>query len=207
MDDAADGRTRRAQEAREARRAQILAGATAVFAARGYHGTSVSDLVEAAGIARGTFYLYFESKEQIFLALLDGLLVHLRASVRGVTRAPDAPPVLDQLESIAVRILQTLVDNRALTRIIFREAVALDRAVDERLGAFYGDLQQWVANSIALGQALGLIRPADPALSAACVLGCFRGVVQSQVVEADGPVDVRGTARAVLELMLRGLGA
>ena len=197
---------KRASEAREARRAHILREATSVFAARGYHGTSVTDLVAAAGVARGTFYLYFESKDQIFLALLDGLLLHLRASVRGVERAPGAAPVLEQLESIAVRILQTLVDNRPLTRIIFREAVALDAAVDRRLAGFYGELSEWVANAIGVGQGLGILRPSDPALAAACVLGCFRGVVQSQVVEADGPVDVEGTARAVLDLMLRGLG-
>lgn len=207
MDEPTDGRARRAAEARENRRAQILDQAVAVFAARGYHGTSVSDLVEATGIARGTFYLYFESKEQIFLALLDGLLRHLRASVRGVDRATGAAPLEDQLAEIAVRILQTLVDNRPLTRIIFREAVALDKGVDDRLAQFYGELQDWIARSIALGQALGMVRATDPALAATCVLGCFRGVVQSQVVESEGPLDVEATARAVLNLTLHGLAA
>jgi len=207
MDESTDGRARRAAEAREARRAQILEQATEVFATRGYHGTSVSDLVEATGIARGTFYLYFESKEQIFLALLDALLRHVRASVRGVDRAPGAAPLQEQLEHIAIRILQTLVDNQALTRIIFREAVGLDRAVDEQLAAFYGELQTWLCRSIEVGQALGMLRPANPALAAACVLGCFRGVVVSQVVESETAIDVEATARAVLNLTLHGLAA
>ena len=51
--DEVDGRTRRAQEAREVRRAAILQAALQVFARRGYHATSITDLVEAAGVARG----------------------------------------------------------------------------------------------------------------------------------------------------------
>jgi AcrR family transcriptional regulator len=61
-----DGRVRRGHETREARRAQILESALTVFATKGYHETSVTDLVDAAGVARGTFYLYFDSKEAIF---------------------------------------------------------------------------------------------------------------------------------------------
>ncbi len=41
-----------------------------MFAAKGYHGTRISDIIDAAGIARGTFYLYFESKSAIFLELI-----------------------------------------------------------------------------------------------------------------------------------------
>src|SRR5438067_9933141 len=58
---------------RETRRQQILEAAARVFARKGYRNTGVADIIEAAGVAsRGTFYLYFQSKEEIFLALVDG---------------------------------------------------------------------------------------------------------------------------------------
>lgn len=200
-----DGRTRRAQESREVRRAQILDAAAGVFAARGYHGTSVSDLVQAAGVARGTFYLYFQSKEEIFGALLDELLRHLRANVRGVDMSPGAPALQEQLEGIVERLLRTLVENRALTRIIFREAVALDAGIDARLVAFYAELHDWLTRALAVGQAIGALRPLDPALAATCVLGCVRGVVQSLIVESDAPVDVAAVGRGVLSFALHGV--
>jgi AcrR family transcriptional regulator len=202
-----DGRTRRAQETREVRRAQILEAATRVFAEHGYHGTCVSDLVSAAGVARGTFYLYFESKDQIFLALLDGLLVDLRSNVHGVDLAPGAAPMLAQLQGIVSRILRAVVENRALTRIIFREAVALDARIDERLVKFYADLHGWVARSLVVGQALGSIRAFDVELAASCIVGCFRGVVQSLVVETDAPVDTEEVARGVLDFALFGVSS
>ncbi|MCI0356492.1 MAG: TetR/AcrR family transcriptional regulator, partial [Acidobacteria bacterium] len=57
------------------RRAQILRAAKQVFSQKGFHTASVSDIIERAGIARGTFYLYFESKRDVFDKLLEDLLV------------------------------------------------------------------------------------------------------------------------------------
>ena len=204
--DEIDGRTRRAQESREARRSAILEASAAVFAQHGYHKTSITELVQAAGVARGTFYLYFESKEEIFLALLDELLVHLRANVIGVDLRPGAAPMVTQLVGIVARILRTLVDNRPLTRIIFREAVALDAAVDARLAAFYAELHGWLARSLEVGREMGAVRPVDANLAATCIVGCFRGVVQSLIVESDATFDVDAVAQGVLGFALHGVG-
>ena len=70
-----DGRVSRAQRLRESRRAAVLAVARRLFSQKGYHATSIHDIIEAAEIARGTFYLYFESKRAIFDELLDGLVI------------------------------------------------------------------------------------------------------------------------------------
>ena len=79
-----DGRVTRAQARRESRRALILRAAVETFSARGYHSTRVADIIKAAGIARGTFYLYFESKNAIFLELLDTLLDEFLGGIEGV---------------------------------------------------------------------------------------------------------------------------
>ena len=50
----------------EERRAQLLAAARVVFARRGYHHASVSDILDEAKVARGTFYNYFDSKRAVF---------------------------------------------------------------------------------------------------------------------------------------------
>lgn len=201
-----DGRTRRAEEAREQRRRQILDAALEVFAEHGYHGTGVSDLVAAAGVARGTFYLYFDGKEAIFHELLEGLLGTFRESIHGVDMGTGAKPVPAQLVAIVAGVLETSVSNRPLTRIIFREAVGLDEAVDARLDAFYGELFRYIELTLALGEAAGMVRPlTDRALEATCVLGSLRAVVQRFVVDSDEAFDVEAVARGVVEHNLRGL--
>jgi AcrR family transcriptional regulator len=54
------------------RRGQVLEVAAEVFANKGYRMASVTDIVEGAGIGRGTFYLYFNSKKDVFLELTEG---------------------------------------------------------------------------------------------------------------------------------------
>lgn len=204
-DDRTDGRTRRAQETREARRAQILESALQVFSERGYHGASVSDLVAAAGVARGTFYLYFDSKDAVFRELLDELLAHLRSNVVGVDMSPGARPFEEQLVETVARILRTVENNRALTRIIFREAVGLDAAVDARMHAFYDSLAGFIGSALDLGARLGLVRALDVDVVATCILGSLRGVVERYVVDTEEPLDVDRVARVVVNHSLHGV--
>lgn len=69
------------------KRSQILRAATDVFSAREFHTVPVDDVASAAGVGKGTLYLYFPTKEQLFYATvleaLDVLLAELAAAVRG----------------------------------------------------------------------------------------------------------------------------
>jgi AcrR family transcriptional regulator len=70
------------QSVSERKRTAILDAARAVFSRQGYAATAVNDLAEAAGIAKGTLYLYFESKEDLYLAALARDLADLSARAR-----------------------------------------------------------------------------------------------------------------------------
>jgi AcrR family transcriptional regulator len=200
-----DGRVRRGQETREARRTHIKERALQVFSEKGYHQTSVTDLVDAAGVARGTFYLYFDSKESIFLELLDELLSHLRSNIVGLDRSEGAPSPQAQLHAITVRILRTAVDNRPLTRIIFREAVGLHATVDERLRAFDDELHGYVVRALGIGAEMGMIRSVDPDVVSTSIAGALREVIHRYVVRSDASVDLDAIAGALLDQYLFGL--
>jgi AcrR family transcriptional regulator len=77
--------------AKEARQEQILTAAVRCFARRGYHATTIEDLVAETGLSRGALYLYFPSKEALYLALSDRWNCGLEAAIqRRVT--PDLSP-------------------------------------------------------------------------------------------------------------------
>lgn len=200
-----DGRTRRAEEVREQRRTQILERALGVFADKGYHGASISDVVKAAGVARGTFYLYFDSKEAVFGDLLDTLLSTLRASVSGMSLDEHAAPMREQLHGIVARILRTSESNRALTRIIFREAVGLDEAVDAKLRAFHDGLHGWLVTALQLGRQLGMVRECEVDVVATCVIGMVREAIHRYVVRSDAPFDAEVVAAGLVRFAIEGL--
>lgn len=205
---ARDGRATRAERIREQRRRELLDVALRVFAQRGYHQARIADIIDAAGVARGTFYLYFESKNAIFHALLDDLLARLRASVVGVSMASDAPPVNVQIRQSVERVLAAFVASPDLTRVVLREAVGLEPEVDRKLADFYARLHRWLADSLANGTRLGLLRASDTELAAWAVLGTVKQMVQLLV---DGPEDggrkptIAETADAILDYSLLGL--
>ncbi len=66
---------------RAQRREEILASAARVFAACGYQGTDMQALADEAGVAKGTVYLYFTSKEELFLAAVDQGVKQMKAYI------------------------------------------------------------------------------------------------------------------------------
>ncbi len=183
---ARDGRILRAERIRAERRKQVLDCARRVFAERGYHETSIDDLIRDAGIARGTFYLYFPSKRALFEELLDTFLVELRSAIRPIEVDGPVPPPVVQLQENVVRLLASLEDHRHMTRILLREAAGLDDEFDRKLRDFYDQLHGLIKGGLELGISMGLIRSCDPDIVGRCVLGSIREVVASVILPPQG---------------------
>ena len=200
-----DGRVARAQRLREERRAQVLDAARRLFAEKGYHATSVHDIINAADIARGTFYLYFESKRAIFEELLDSFFMTLAANVKRIDVSPGAPAPLDQMHAMVRRILEALERERPMARILIREAVGLDPDFDRKLADFYGRVAALVARAMRSGQDMGLVRPCDPEMAAWCALGSVKEVCDRVFVVGAPGRDLDALARELVEYNLRGI--
>ncbi len=71
----------RRTESEPVRRAQLLRAARKVFRAKGYDGATVSEIVREAGVAQGTFYLYFPSKKDAAVSMSDGLMETMAQAV------------------------------------------------------------------------------------------------------------------------------
>ncbi|HKB01310.1 MAG TPA: TetR/AcrR family transcriptional regulator [Gemmataceae bacterium] len=101
------------------RRAAILRAAVRVFARRGYRDTNLQDVADALGVAKGTLYLYYRGKEQLFLAAVDHGMVRLRDYVRSAYS--DVPDPLDRL-AVAVRAyLEFFRDHPDLAELLIQE--------------------------------------------------------------------------------------
>lgn len=198
-----DGRTARAAIVRAERRKELLVVALRVFSERGYHQTRIADIIEAAGVARGTFYLYFESKHAIFAALLDDLLGRMRASVVGVEVGEGAPALDVQIEETLVRVLQAFKDAPALATVILREAVGLDAEIDRKLESTFAELHAWLRQSLENGKALGLLRDIDAEMAAWVILGSVERCARVVLEQPD--VDLRRVAKAILGAHLHGV--
>jgi AcrR family transcriptional regulator len=190
---------------REERREQVLRSAIEVFAHKGYHATSVGDIIKRAQIARGTFYLYFETKRQIFEAILDLALQGLVSRLHRIELSPQSPPPLDQLRANVGRVIAFLLSERELTQILLRHADGLDADFDRRLSEFYDTIMNLIEGVLRAGQLMALVRPCDRRIVAACVLGSIKEVMARLTLEAGQAPPLHVVVDEVVNFGLRGI--
>lgn len=171
---------------RDARRAQLLDVALTLFAERGYHATSIADIIERAGVARGTFYNYFKSKREIFERLLDGLFDAISRVVRPIVTTP-AGTIHEQVRENLAALVDALRKNSAVTRVILEQAVGLDEEGNQQLRAFYGRVLARIEKALTAGQALGIVRAGDVQVMATCLLGMLKESLFQQVLGTRTP--------------------
>src|SRR5271154_3039562 len=98
------------------RRKQLLLCARRVFAKEGYHGASIDDVIRKAGVARGTFYNYFDNKRALFQTVLEELFELIWASVKPI-RTGNGEDVRAQIVADFVSLFTMLENDRDVPRI------------------------------------------------------------------------------------------
>jgi AcrR family transcriptional regulator len=190
---------------REERREQVLRSAMEVFAHKGYHATSVGDIIRRARIARGTFYLYFQNKHQIFEAILEMALQGLVSCLQRIELSAHSPPPLEQLRANVSRVIAFLLSERDLTQILLRHAEGLDAEFDRRLAAFYDTIMDLVDGVLRAGQEMALVRACDRRIVAACILGSVKEVMARVTSEAGQAPSLEVVINEVVNFGLRGI--
>jgi TetR/AcrR family fatty acid metabolism transcriptional regulator len=141
---------------REDRRDTLLRAAIDTFAARGYFNAQVADVARAAGVAAGTVYLYFRSKDDLLVSIFEKTMTDAIAAGRqGIAALPDAPA---QLRAIARMHLDRLGRDRALA-IVFQVELRQSTKFMERFSTTH--LREYlgvIRDVIAGGQAAGHLR-------------------------------------------------
>jgi AcrR family transcriptional regulator len=170
------------------RRQQILGVAREVFAKRGYHAAKIEDIVAAAGVARGTFYLYFEDKRAIFEEIVDRTIARLGMSIVRVDPHDGARTVADQVRENIRRIVRILLEDFATTKILLSDALGVDPAFDRKLLSFYDEMSNLLESSLRDGQALGVVREGDVRLMSWLTMGALKEVM-FQIVQRGAVYD------------------
>ncbi|MEJ2679024.1 MAG: TetR/AcrR family transcriptional regulator [Gemmatimonadota bacterium] len=149
----------------EATRQRLMDAAEELFGRSGFHATSVTDITRQAGVAQGTFYLYFESKDEVFRVLVRDLSHRLRLAI-----ARDTAGVTGRLavEEAGLRsFLRFASEHRDLYRIVF-ESQFIDPDV---FRWYYERLAEGYARGLAAAMDAGEIRRLDPETVAYALMG------------------------------------
>jgi AcrR family transcriptional regulator len=125
---------------KEEKQEKMVAAALKLFEEKGYHVTKVSDIVAEAGVAQGTFYLYFKSKEEMFRAMAEACLNEIAAALeQGQPSIAANSGVCDVIEAT----LKVYYHNKSILRIIYKHGTGSNELADIT-GDFYRRMMEMI---------------------------------------------------------------
>jgi AcrR family transcriptional regulator len=188
---------------RQARRAQVLRHAKRIFARKGYHRTNVADIIARARIARGTFYLYFQNKKELFEELLEQVVGELSRRIHRLRHGPGELPPVEQLRANLRRVMDFVLAERELTDILLNHSVGFDRELDAKIRDFYDRIAALIQRSLDLGIEMKLVRDCDTRAVSYCILGGIKELVG--VLSRTPRRDTEALVEEILDFGLRGV--
>lgn len=193
---------------KQARPAEILAAALASFKERGFAGTRLDDVAAKAGVTKGTIYLYYSNKEELFEAVVRSQVVPNLDRLEAVLAEPALAGVL--LQKIFSFWAKTIAPSplSVIPKIVIAEAGNFPELARIFLEAVPHRMLRLIGSVIRRGIASGEFRPVDVDHVVYCVIGplIFSVLWQHSLgPHDDRPLDVQAVCRAHLDLVLHGL--
>ena len=182
----------------------ISEAAIHVFASKGFHQARVSDIAKRAGVADGTIYLYFKSKEELLVSIFEEkmqiLLDGLAAAVEGL----EDP--LEHLRAFARHHFRQVHENRAVAEVLQVELRLSNKFMKdyrpEKLWEYLG----FIGKAVRKGQAQGLIRQdLDPFVTSWAFFGALDELAMQWVLARREKFNLEAAAEQVADVFIRGM--
>lgn len=166
----------------------------------------MEEIAGAAGVAKGTIYLYFPSKDELIQALITQVGESLLQDIEAIVQTPASPP--EKIKKVATLLLECLIKERALYPIYARDSHRAGqgspqgywRQLQEREEKFFDLVTPVFAQGIAAGQFI----QADPRFLTFMLRGMIRGVGYYQMIEGQKGV-FKEALPVLLTLLFSGL--
>ncbi len=183
-------------------RARLLEAALKCFAKDGYNAASVDAICAEAGVSKGAFYHHFPSKQDLFLALLQGWLTTIDGGL-DAARHGSVPETLIEMTEMLPAILAA-ADERLLMFLEFLLQASRDEKVWQATIAPYRRYQDYFAALIREGIAEGSFDDVNPQVAARLLVSLAVGLLLQGLLDPNG-ADWEEVAREGMKIILKGL--
>jgi TetR/AcrR family fatty acid metabolism transcriptional regulator len=163
------------------KREAILRAAIKVFANRGYFSSKVADIASEAGIADGTVYLYFRSKDDILHSIFDRAMAEFIDE--GRRQLAEIKDPVERIRRIAQLHLEKLGADRNMAIVFQVELRGSTKFMEQFSAAGFGEYLDIIRKTIADGQAAGVFRPdLKPIVAAKILYGALDEMVTNWIL-------------------------
>jgi AcrR family transcriptional regulator len=190
----------------EFRTREILAAARRLMQGRGVEAVTMEEIAAATGVAKGTIYLYFQSKDELVQALISQVGENMLAGIEAIVANPGPPP--EKIQQVASLILDYLMRERALFPAYARDLLRGGRGTPKTYWRRIQEMEErfvtMVTRLFAEGIESGQFIPANPRLLTYLLRGMVRAVGYFQMSEGQETA-VKEALPVLLTLLSSGL--
>jgi AcrR family transcriptional regulator len=178
-------RTRAAEIAREVTERELLGAALEIFVKKGYHAATIADIVAAAGVTQGTFYLYFKNKAHIFSALLAEYREQTIAGLfsidlAAVTTKKDWLHMTDRISDFLIAHINTHGD---FMRLFMAEETTIKAVFPRETGEFSAGIIAEIGSMVRHGIKMNLLKNVDIEAYALSVFGAIKEAIDQSFID------------------------
>jgi TetR/AcrR family transcriptional regulator, repressor of fatR-cypB operon len=201
--------TRKERE-KQAHRLEIMAAARKLFLRQDYYETTLEEIAREAQFGKGTIYNYFSSKEELFQAIIDQILIDWEAMTRQIIE-DDATDCREKFTRYASQLILHAAENEEMIKLMMRQAKqpkAKERCKKmDSLGHFMERIVKLMAQPLQQEQAQQRVKAVDPVLLALLFHGMLHSTLhhrfrQEQELQEQ---EIDEAARLIVNLFFDGI--
>ena len=188
------------------KRIRILDAALKIFASRGFYNAKVSEVAKEAGVADGTIYLYFESKDALLIALFEDRMQRIIARANDELARSEGT-VLDKIRQAIALHLSLVLDDPDLAEFITVELRQSGKFVKEYDNPKFTEYLRIFRDLILAGQEQGLIRrTVDARLVVRAIFGALDELLLTlSLTHRNRSVDINATVDGLCDIFFDGI--
>jgi TetR/AcrR family fatty acid metabolism transcriptional regulator len=187
------------------KREAILKAATQVFARRGFFQSQVADVARAAGVAAGTVYLYFRSKDDLLVSLFERTMREAIAEGRAALEGVDDPR--ERLRRVARLHLERLGRDRDLAVVFQVELRQSTKFMEQFSSTHLREYLGLIRDALAQGQVTGQFRQdVNPTVAAKLFFGALDEMATNWMLSRRR-YSLAAQADTIVDLFINGVGA
>ena len=189
---------------------RILSKALELFSQKGYEGTNINELMESVGLVKSAMYRHFDSKEEIWNALLDRLIAYYEDRFGSPERLPSVPDSPEELLAMTMRMVNFTVHDE--TVVMTRKLLTIEQFRDERARKlatkhFLTGLTEMFTHVFSGMMDKGLLRRDDPELLAFSYTAPVSALIHLCDREPEKADDALARIEAFVRLFIKTYGA
>ena len=187
------------QKSGSTRREDLLNSAILLFREKGFNETSITDIIQHAGAGRGTFYAYFDNKEELFFECADKVFLEIDRGRKEIENEPDILLKLQLRGTYFSNFYPKAID---MLNLIRGATLGGNEAFREKLNQIMDNLAKPITEDIQQGIKEGVLSPAEPEIVAWMLVGMAE-YSNYLLYEQDG-IDIAQQKKDLWDIIYRG---